>query len=71
LNTLANKLPPPTKKFLKEVSLAGLQGAIAAPEGVAMSDVEGQLSGRFDQLRNAATQAALTGGLGLAGGKQQ
>ncbi len=66
---LANKLPPPTKKFLKEVSLAGLQGAIAAPEGVAMSDVEGQLTGRFDQLRNAATQAALTGGLGLAGAK--
>jgi hypothetical protein len=66
---LANKLPQPTKRFLTDVGMAGLQGALAAPEGVAMSDFEGQLSGRFDQLRNAATQAALTGGLGLASGK--
>jgi hypothetical protein len=64
---LANKLPQPTKRFLTDVGMAGLQGALAAPEGVAMSDFEGQFQARLDQLRNAATP----GGLGLAGGKQQ
>jgi hypothetical protein len=66
---MAKKIPQPVKKLLKDASLAGLQGALQAPEGVAMDDVQGQTVGRLDQIRNGATAALLTGGLGLLGGK--